>query len=97
MGRKISVGVREAKARFTQLLVRVRNGAVVDITHRGREVAQIVPMPSRRLSRDTRLRALEERGWVTLPQRPVPRTVRPLRIRPSRDLQVLLREDRDRY
>lgn len=30
---KITVGVREAKARLTQLLTKVRHGAVVDITH----------------------------------------------------------------
>ena len=45
MGGKLSVGVRELKANASGILRRVRDrGETVDVTHRGRVVAQIVPV-----------------------------------------------------
>ena len=48
-----SVGIRELKARASQVIRQVRtHGEEIDITHHGRVVARLVPVaPSRRTSR----------------------------------------------
>jgi prevent-host-death family protein len=41
----ISVGVRELRQRASELLRRVERGEVIEITDRGRPVAQLGPLP----------------------------------------------------
>ena len=40
-----SVGVRELRQRASELLRRVERGEVIEITDRGRPVAQLIPLP----------------------------------------------------
>ena len=49
-----SIGVRELKARASEVLRRVRErGESVDVTHRGEVVARLVPVPRPRRRRRT--------------------------------------------
>jgi prevent-host-death family protein len=41
-----SVGVRELRQRASELLRRVERGEVIEITDRGRRVAQLSPLPA---------------------------------------------------
>ncbi len=41
----LSVGVRELRQRASELLRRVERGEVIEITDRGRPVAQLSPLP----------------------------------------------------
>ncbi|HEY6073000.1 MAG TPA: type II toxin-antitoxin system prevent-host-death family antitoxin [bacterium] len=52
----------EAKARFSELLRRVRQGQRIYISYRGREVAELRPVETARLSLSDRLAPLEEEG-----------------------------------
>lgn len=94
---KITVGVREAKATLTQLLAKVRHGAVVDITHRGQAVAQMIPMPQQQVSVLQRLHALAERGIIASGSRGRARFTKPLRLPSSVSAQTVLQGDRDRF
>jgi prevent-host-death family protein len=68
--------VSEAKAKFTELLRRVRGGHVVRISWRGKEVAELRPLAAARESFGERLARFEDCGIVTRPQRQfLPRTV----------------------
>ena len=92
----IKMGVREARTRFSEILHRVRHGVVVEVTDRGREVAQIIPFPSGRKSSEQRLKDLEEKGLLTLSNRKIrPREIRPVPARKGIDLQKILQEDRN--
>jgi len=42
----VSVGVRELRQRASELLRRVERGEVIEITDRGRPVAQLGPLPT---------------------------------------------------
>ena len=54
----------EAKARFSELLRRVRQGQRVYISYRGREVAELRPLQVSRRSLPDRLEVLEAEGVV---------------------------------
>jgi prevent-host-death family protein len=56
------VGVRDAKAQFSRLLVDVENGGEWTITLRGRPVARLVPVAREHGELSERIRDLEERG-----------------------------------
>ena len=53
----------EAKARFSEIIRKVRQGKHVYISYRGREVAEIRPLQKKE-SLEERLRRLEERGVI---------------------------------
>ena len=57
-------GVREAKARLSQLLRDVQRGQEWVITERGNPVARLSPISGRRLSLAERIRRLEDSGLV---------------------------------
>ncbi len=59
-----SAGVREAKARLSQLLRDVKRGREWIITERGKPVAKLVPAGEESLSFDERLRRLEQAGII---------------------------------
>ena len=67
-------GVREAKARLSQLLRDVRRGQEWVITERGSPVARLAPVSGRSLSLAERIRRLEDSGLVE----PLGREVRDL-------------------
>ncbi|MAE70134.1 MAG: hypothetical protein CME06_06655 [Gemmatimonadetes bacterium] len=52
----------EAKARFSEILRRVRDGASVIVTYRGEEVAVIRPIDDDDLSLEQRVAQLQARG-----------------------------------
>lgn len=54
----------EAKARFSEILRKVRNNKRVVITSRGRPVAEVVPFRDRAESLEERLSRLEDEGVV---------------------------------
>ena len=64
------IGIRELRDHLTAVIRRVRNGETVEVTHDGRPVALITPIPTDRLER------LERAGLLT--------PARPLRIPPRR-------------
>jgi prevent-host-death family protein len=93
MEREIEIGVRELKAKLSEVVASVRRGRTVRIALRGRGVARIVPLPDGERSLDERLAELEQTGLVG----PAPRSAplrRPLRIRPRGLAQRFLSEDR---
>ncbi|MBI4278605.1 MAG: type II toxin-antitoxin system prevent-host-death family antitoxin [Armatimonadetes bacterium] len=86
-------GVREAKARLSQMLQDVRRGREWIITARGKPVARLVPVARGGLSLEERIRRLEDAGIIE----PQPREVRdlppPLPF-PEGLAQLWLQEDR---
>ena len=58
----------EAKARFSEILRRVREGRSVNITYHGEVVAEI--RPAYRVGRERALKQLEEQGVVSPPAAP---------------------------
>ncbi len=61
----------EAKARFSEIIRKVRSGKHVRITYRGREVAEVTPIRGDEGTLEGRMRRLEEDGRLD-PQRPAP-------------------------
>lgn len=72
----------EAKARFSEVLRKVRAGQRVVIAYRGQPLAEIRPVEKRRSPLEERLSQLEERGLVSRPARPRG-PLRPLARRPG--------------
>ena len=65
----------EAKARFSEILRKVRQGESVYISYRGKEVAEIRPVQEE-TTVEERIERLEQRGIVTA------RPPEPIRLRP---------------
>lgn len=88
-------GVREAKARLSQLIRDVRRGGEWVITERGRPVARLIPVRADDLSVEERIRRLEESGLLEPIQRGSTPLPPPLPLK--RNLaQQWLQEDRNR-
>lgn len=96
-GQKMVVGIRDAKARFSNLVSRVKNGATVEITDRGKKVAQIIPFPSEKLDLDQKLRLLEEKGLISLAKFRGSKKINPIVLPKNISLQKILQQDRNRY
>ena len=64
MHRHRSRGIRDAKARSSELLRDIRNGKSWTITERGLPVARLVPITMTELSLEQRLSNLEDRGLL---------------------------------
>jgi prevent-host-death family protein len=91
----MSVGIREAKARLSQLLKVVQKGNEILLTERGRPVGKIVPISKEALPLAARMKELEEAGVVE-PASARPRQNLPPPIPVREELaQRLLREDRE--
>lgn len=58
------IGIRDAKARFSELLREVRQGGEWIVTERGRPIARLIPVQEQDLSLAEKVRRLEERGLV---------------------------------
>jgi prevent-host-death family protein len=93
MEREIGVGLREAKARLSEVVARVRRGRTVLLTLRGRGVARIVPVREGERPLAERLAELEQAGLIGPAPRPG-RLLRPLRLGPPGIAQRFLAEDR---
>ena len=86
------VGIRDLKANLSSLLHRVEEGESIRVTTRGRPVAEVVPMGSRRT--DARLRTLVAEGRVTPPARERPRRP-PRRSAKGRSASAIVLAERD--
>lgn len=87
----MNVGIRDLKARLSEHLERVAAGEVINVTSRGRQIAQIVPVPGR----GNLERGLAE-GWITRGANRPPDPVTPLRPRPGTPTTTeLIARDRD--
>jgi prevent-host-death family protein len=87
----MEIGVRELKAKLSEVLDRVERGEIVSVTNRGRRIAQIVPAP-----RDTSIgRGLAE-GWITrIVDRPPTAVTRRAPLIGTPTTTELIRTDRD--
>lgn len=87
-----TVGIREAKARLSELIRRVEAGDEITITDNGRPAVRLVRVRERSLAE--RLAALERRG-VLVPQPGEGALARPIRSKTPGAAQRLVGEDRD--
>jgi prevent-host-death family protein len=74
--------VYEAKARFSELLRRVREGQHIYISYRGRKVAELRPLQDDQRGWSDRLQRLEEEGVVS-PARSPSGHLKPVATRPG--------------
>ncbi len=95
MASSISVGIREAKTRLSQLLKMVQKGNEILLTERGRPVGKIVPLPKEALPLAVRVRELEQAGLVESASSCRHRALPPPIPVTGEVAQRLLREDRD--
>jgi prevent-host-death family protein len=87
----MKVGIRELKARLSEYIERAQQGQVIDVTSRGRRVAQIVPAPGP----DNVERGLAE-GWISRREDRPPEPVEAYRPRAGTPSTTeLIRSDRD--
>ena len=87
-----TVGIREAKTDLSRILRRVRHGAEVVITDRGKPVGRIVPVRENAVDLDAIVSDLEARG-VLAEKRNGSRLHPPLPLRGGL-AQKMLQEDR---
>jgi prevent-host-death family protein len=87
-----TVGIREAKINLSRILRRVRHGAEVVITDRGKPVGRIVPIRASAVDLDALVSDLEARG-VLAERRGSGQLHPPLPLRGGL-AQKLLQEDR---
>jgi len=89
------IGVRELKANLSSMLRRVEEGEQINVTVRGKHVADLVPAGSRRSSE--RLRGLVSEGRLTPAVRSRPsRAPRPMATGRSASALVLAERDDER-
>jgi len=87
----MEIGVRELKAKLSEYLGRVERGEVIDVTHRGKPVARLVPIPGK----GNIERGLAE-GWITrVENRPPEPVVRQQPVPGTPTTTELIRADRD--
>jgi len=74
----------EAKAKFGEIIRKVRAGKRVVISYRGEEVAEVRPLPKRKPSSlMARLKELEERGVLGPPKKLKKGDIRPFLRKPG--------------
>lgn len=87
----MEIGVRDLKARLSEYLERVERGEVIDVTHRGRPVARLVPIPGK----GNIERGLAE-GWITrVESRPPEPVIRQPPAPGTSSTTELIRADRE--
>jgi prevent-host-death family protein len=89
---EMAVGVRELKARLSGYLRRVKSGATLIITERGKPVGRIVPMG---LSTSERVEELAESGLLAWSGRRLMPIDPPARTKGATTVSDLLLEDRE--
>ena len=78
-----SYSIYEAKARFSELIRRVRRGGTIIVTYRGAPVAEIRPIEAGTPALETRLEDLERRGLLVRPPDTDSPDLRPVADRPG--------------
>jgi prevent-host-death family protein len=63
----IVYSIYEAKAKFSELIRRVRQGRTIIVSHRGKPVAEIRPIRSAVVGLEERIEQLERRGVLRRP------------------------------
>jgi prevent-host-death family protein len=87
----MDVGVRELKSKLSEYLGRVERGETVNVTSRGRRVAQIVPAAG-----ETAIERGLREGWITQKVDRPPEPFTPLAPMPGTPTsEELIRQDRD--
>jgi len=91
-----TVGSRELKIHLGTYLRRVRAGASLVVTDRGRPIAELRPLPAREMGLDAKLESLAALGVISWnPGQPgLPKASRPLPDR-SRSLSRALADERE--
>jgi prevent-host-death family protein len=59
--------IYEAKAKFSELIRRVRHGSTIVVSHHGKPVAEIRPIKAADIRLEERLEELERRGVLAPP------------------------------
>jgi prevent-host-death family protein len=91
---KMVVGVREAKMNLSRLLKEVQKGSEITISHRGVQVAKLVPIKQESLSLEKRVENMERNGLLEPPSKNTRLLPPPLPV--DEELaQKFLQEDRD--
>lgn len=92
------MGVRDAKARLSELVRRVKDGEFVEITERGRPVARIIRIDEPKDEYDRIVDNLLRHGDISVrPPKRRPKPMPPMKLPLGVDLQKELREDRDKH
>lgn len=63
----VTYSTYDAKAKFSEILRKVRRGEIVYITYRGEEVAEIRPVEKKEETLEERIQKLRERGVLVGP------------------------------
>ncbi|MFT7599602.1 MAG: prevent-host-death family protein [Acidimicrobiales bacterium] len=84
---QLNVGIRELKAKLSEYVASVSEGARVTVTDRGRPVAELVP-----ISGPSQLARGIEAGWVDPPRRTT--LGEPLLFESRRSIAAVLDDDR---
>lgn len=87
-----TVGIREFKSRLSSYVRRVKSGATVVITDRGRPVGRLVPVSP---GLDRRIEDLVRSSLLAWSGRKLEPIVPPVRARGTRTVAALLLEDRE--
>lgn len=72
----------EAKAKFSEVIRKVRAGQRIRIAYRGEEIAEIRPLDNGEAATEKSLQRMEEQGVIGRPQKPVG-ALRPLAKKPG--------------
>lgn len=74
--------VYEAKARFSEVIRKVRAGQRIVITYRGEEIAHVLPVQSKAANIEKSLQRLEDQGVLSRAKTPAGR-MKPIAKRPG--------------
>ena len=66
----LTYSTSEARARFSEIIRRVRDGRMVTVSYRGEPVAEIRPIQERPATIEERIEELERRGVLVGPREP---------------------------
>lgn len=96
MGKSERVGSRELKTRLGRYLRKVREGATLVVTERGRPVAEVRPIRSGD-SVEARLQRLEQLGVLTCASTSHLHAFRPVRARGGSVSEAIIEDRGDRF
>jgi prevent-host-death family protein len=82
------VGIRDLKEHLSEYVGLAARGETIEITHRGRAVARLVPLPMA-----ARVEQAVQEGWLTLGDGSAPAAERPV-FRSAASLRDVLEADR---
>ena len=96
---RTTVGSRELKIHLGTYLRRVRSGASLVVTDRGRPIAELRPLPTREMGLDAKLESLAALGVISWDpgQTGLPKACRPLPDRGRSLSRAIADEREDRF